>query len=75
MQPARRIVLSEGLAELVVQAILVSCGRGMGLTQATSHSALFPFDVRLNASSARKSDQLRVHRQGDQTDFVELAVR
>jgi hypothetical protein len=48
---------------------------GMGLTQASSHSASFPFDVRLNASSARKSDQLRVLRQGDQTDFVELAAR
>jgi hypothetical protein len=75
MQPARRIVLSESLAELVVQAVLISHGGGMGLTQASSHSASFPFDVRLNASSARKSDQLRVLRQGDQTDFVELAVR
>jgi hypothetical protein len=75
MQPARLIVLSEGPAELLVWAVLVSHGSGMGLTQATSHSALFPFDVRLNSSSARKSDQLRVLRQGDQTDFVELAVR
>ena len=74
MRPARRIVLSEGLAELVVQAVLVSHGGGMGLTQASSHSASFPFDVRLNASSARKSDQFRVLRQGDQTDFVELAA-
>lgn len=72
--PARRIVLSEGPAELIVQAVLISHGGGMELTQATSHSALFPFDVRLNASSARKSNQLRVLRQGDQTDFVELAV-
>lgn len=74
IRAARRMVLPEGLAELVVQAILVSHG-SMGLTQATSHSALFPFDVRLNASSARKSDQLHVLRQGDQTDFVELALR
>jgi hypothetical protein len=73
--PARRIVLSECPAELVVQAILVSHGRGMGLIQATSHSALFPFEVRLNGFSARKSELLRVLRQGDQTDFVELAVR
>jgi len=73
--PARRIMLAEGLAELIVRAVLVSHGRGMGLAQVTSHSALFPFDVQLNASSARKSDQLRVLRQGDQTDFLELAVR
>jgi len=72
--PERRIVLSEITAELVVQAVLVSHGGGMGLIQATSHSALFPFHVRLNAFNARKSDQLRVLRQGDQTDFVELAV-
>jgi hypothetical protein len=75
LSPLRPIVLSEGLAELVVQAILVSHGHGMGLAQATSHSALFPFEARVNASSARKSDQIRVLRQGDQTDFVELAVR
>jgi hypothetical protein len=29
----------------IVQAILVSHGRAMGLTQATSHSALFAFEV------------------------------
>ena len=70
---ARRIGLSERPAELV-QAVLVSHGHGMGLAQAISHPVLFPFDVRLNASSARNSDQLRVLRQGDQTDFVDLAV-
>jgi hypothetical protein len=75
LPPARLITLSEDSAELLVQAVLVSHGSGMRLAQATSHSALFPFDVRLNASTARKSDQLRVLRQGDQTDFVELAVR
>jgi len=74
ISPARRIGLSERPAELVVQAVLVSHGHGMGLAQAISHSALFPFHVRLNASSARNSDQLRVLRQGDQTDFVDLAV-
>ena len=74
ISPARRIGLSERPAELVVQAVLVSHGHRMGLAQAISHSALFPFDVRLNASSARNSDQLRVLRQGDQTDFVDLAV-
>jgi hypothetical protein len=75
LPPARLITLSEGSAEFLVQAVLVSHGSGMRLAQATSHSALFPFDVRLNASSARKSDQLRVLRQGDQTDFVELAAK
>jgi hypothetical protein len=59
IRSAQLITLSEGSAELIVQAMLVSHGRGMRLTQATSHSALFPFDVRLNASSARKSDQLQ----------------
>jgi hypothetical protein len=50
---ARRIGLSERPAELVVQAVLVSHGHGMGLAQAISHPALFPFDVRLNAWTAR----------------------
>jgi hypothetical protein len=73
--PARLITLSDGSAELVIQAILVNHGCGMGLTQATSHSALFPFDVRMSSFSARNSNQFRVLRQGDQTDFVDLAVR
>jgi hypothetical protein len=40
-----------------------------------SHAALFPFEVRLNATTLRQSGYLRVQRQGDQTDFVELGQR
>ena len=74
MPPERRVMLSDGLAELMVRAILVSHGRGLALTQATSHSALFPFDVKLNAYGARNSDHLSVARQGDRSEFVELTA-
>jgi hypothetical protein len=68
----QRTVLSSGLAELMVEALLVSSGRGMVLTEATTHPALFAFDVRLGVSAARNAGRLRVLRQGDQTDYVEL---
>jgi hypothetical protein len=70
--PSRRIALSEDLAELLAQAILVSHGRGMSFWQVSSHPALFPFDARLNSLLVRKSNRLRISRQGDETDFVEL---
>jgi len=72
---ARRITLSLGLAELAVEAILTSSGRGMALAEALTHPALFPFEVRLSGSCARKARRLRVLRQGDQTDFVEVVDR
>ena len=61
------------IAELLVHAVLLSHGHGLPLSQLDGHPALFPFDVRLNAASLRKSDCMRVQRQGDQSDLVELA--
>ena len=68
----RRIPISHEIGEHLVHAILISHGHGLPLAQLTRHPALFPFDVRLNSASLRKSDCIRVQRQGDQSDFVEL---
>lgn len=67
------IQISEGIAELLIHGILLSQGRGMPLARLASHPALFPFKLQLNAARLRKHESLRVQRQGDQTDFVELA--
>jgi len=75
LPPARRVALSGSIAELVVQAVLVSHGGGMGLAKATSNAALFPFEVHLNAAALRKNRQIRVFREGDQSEFIELTAR
>ena len=41
---AQRIPIANGTAALLIQAVLVSQGHGMGLAQASKHAALFPFE-------------------------------
>ena len=67
------IRVSEEIAELLVYGVMLSQERGMSLSQLVSHPAIFPFTLQLNAASLRKHPRLRVQRQGDQSDFVELA--
>jgi hypothetical protein len=66
------IQVSEEIAELLVHGVMLSQGRGMSLSQLVSHPAIFPFKLQLNAATLRKHPSLRVQRQGDQSDFVEL---
>jgi hypothetical protein len=73
--PPRRIPVNDEIGELLFHAVLLSHRSGLPLSQLVSHAALFPFDVRLNATNLRQSGCLRVQRQGDQTDFVELGQR
>lgn len=67
------IAVSEEFAELLAHGVLLSQGRGMSLSQLVSHPAIFPFKLQLNAATLGKHSYLRVQRQGDQSDFVELA--
>jgi hypothetical protein len=69
----RRIPVSGEISELLFHAVLLSQGSGLPLTQLSSHPALFPFDLHLNPRTLRQGRFMRVARQGDQTDFVELA--
>jgi hypothetical protein len=71
----RRIPVSDEINELLFHAVLLSHGSGLPLAQLSSHPALFPFDAHLNSTKLRQGRFMRVVRQGDQTDFVELAVR
>lgn len=62
------------LAELLVEALLIdSRGRSLLLTHLENHPALFPFAVRLNANQLRGCGWFSLHRQGLDTDLVELA--
>ncbi|RJF76305.1 hypothetical protein [Rhodopseudomonas palustris] len=66
------IHVSDEIAELLVHGIMLSRGRGMPFSQLVRHPALFPFKLQLNTVTLRKHSYLRLQRQGDQTDFVEL---
>jgi hypothetical protein len=68
----KRIVVSAGLAELLVEGVLIASKAGMALDQLLTHPAIFPFEIRVDAARLRRNSRLRVHRQGDQSDFVEF---
>jgi hypothetical protein len=67
----KRIAVPFSIGEMLVEGLLIAAQRGIPLNQLVSHPALFPFDVRTDLAALRRSERLRVHRQGDQTDFVE----
>ena len=69
----RPILASEEISELLVHGVLLSQGRGMSASQLASHPALFPFKLQVSTARLRRHAGLRVQRQGDQSDFVELA--
>jgi hypothetical protein len=70
--PALKRALATGThAELLLEGLLLSIGSGLPLRQAVAHPALFPFAIQLDSTQLRRSQRLRIHRQGDQADFVE----
>ncbi len=69
----RRRKVGSAVGILLVEALLVDAEeQAIQLDQLTGHPALFPFDLDLNASHVRCASQFRVHRQGLDSDFVEL---
>jgi hypothetical protein len=68
----RRVVDGE-LAQVLLEAVLIdSENESLPLDQASGHPALFPFDVRINAQSLRRSERVYVFRQGLDQDFLAL---
>ncbi|MFC1665488.1 hypothetical protein ACFL17_07655 [Pseudomonadota bacterium] len=61
------------LAELLLEGLLIHQGRAVSIEQVTGHPALFPFGLELHAHRLRQSAQFDVHRQGLNTDVVQLA--
>jgi len=71
----KKTQVSSSVGELLLEGMLIAAQRGMPLSQLVSHPAVFPFDVRVDVTALRRSERLRLHRQGDQTDFVERENR
>lgn len=72
--PQRRKVGS-AVGMVLIEALLVDADEAsVSLDALAGHPAIFPFDLDVNASHVRAASQFRVHRQGLDTDFVELQV-
>ena len=69
------IVVRAELAELLLEGLLLQQGKAVSIDQVVQHSALFPFDIELLAHRLRQSPQFDVHRQGLDTDVVQLAAQ
>lgn len=68
----KRIPVLEATAEIVLEGLLRAEGGSLALNAVATHPALFPFDLHLDLPRLRQHPRLWVHRQGDQTDWVEL---
>lgn len=70
--PGRRKVVS-AVGTVLIEALLVDAEEAsVPLERLTRHPAIFPFDLDVNANHVRGASQFRVHRQGLDSDFVEL---
>ena len=69
----RRRKVGSAVGILLIEALLVDAEeQAVQLDQLMGHPALFPFELDVNASHVRGASQFRVHRQGLDSDFVEL---
>ena len=71
--PAQRIHVDEEVGQLLVHSVLLGQGNGLPFSQLVDHPALFPFVLPITSRSLMQNSIFRVQRQGDQSDFVELA--
>jgi hypothetical protein len=67
------IRIDSNVSQLLVHAVLLGQGQGQSFSQILAHPALFPFKLDLSIRDLTASPAFHVHRQGDQSDFVELA--
>lgn len=69
----RRRKVGPAVGTVLIEALLVDAEEAsVPLDQLTGHPAIFPLDLDVNASHVRGTSQFRVHRQGLDSDFVEL---
>lgn len=74
LAPEKRIAVSPGVSELLLEGLLIAAGKGMALNQLVRDPGLFPFEIQVDVPSIRKHPRMKLHRQGDRTDFVELEL-
>jgi hypothetical protein len=71
--PSKRIDIGDNVAQILAHSVLLGNGSGLPFSQLTDHPALFPFVVHVTPTELMRNPIFRVQRQGDRTDFVELA--
>ncbi len=72
----RRIHTMARTRMFLAEALLVSSGsRSLAILDIERHPALFPFDVCVLAGTLRAGKQFSVHRQGTDSEIVELVAR
>jgi hypothetical protein len=71
--PDQRIHINEEVGQLLVHSVLLGHGKGLPFSHLIDHPSLFPFSVHLTLRDLMRNPIFRVQRQGDQSDFVELA--
>lgn len=71
--PPQRIEVGNEVGQVLVQSVLLGHGKGLPFSHLSDHPALFPFSVQVTARDLMRNPAFRVQRQGDQSDFVELA--
>ena len=67
------IRIDKNVSQLLAHAILLGEGKGLAFSQILAHPALFPFKLDLSIRELIANPAFHVHRQGDQSDFVEIA--
>jgi hypothetical protein len=71
--PSQRVRINDGVGQLLLHSVVLGHGRGLPYPQLVDHPALFPFQVDVLVRDLMRNSVFRVQRQGDQSDFVELA--
>ena len=71
--PPHRVRINDDVGQLLLHSVVLGHGRGLPFPQLVDHPALFPFALDVPARDLMRNPIFRVQRQGDQSDFVELA--
>jgi hypothetical protein len=71
--PRERVRINGDVGHLLLHSVVLGHGGGLPHPQLVDHPALFPFQVDVTARDLMRTPIFHVQRQGDQSDFVELA--